>query len=220
MSKGINELVGGAVADIAACVEIGFAASLGAAASATFGRLMKKRADAAREILLEELSQGDVHPTDVLGEDDIVAVSYRYARASLEGTARLNLRLIAKVLSGNLQLKDFVADKFPYYASVLSSLSRDEIVILASFYEEEESQEYLQIDENARAGFVYRKTLEKLVPLGIQDPTSFDAIATALTRTDFVTTVSAWEATLYETSPLLRDVLLLEASSAASPIEK
>lgn len=58
--------------------------------------------EAATEILLDELQQGDVDAAKVAAEDERIAVVYRYLRASWEGAARVNLRLLAKAIAGRL----------------------------------------------------------------------------------------------------------------------
>jgi hypothetical protein len=63
-------------------------------------------------------------------------VIVRYLRAAREGAARLNLRLLAKVIAGQLQLGRLVADEFLQYAEALGSLSRDEVVVIGTLYKQ------------------------------------------------------------------------------------
>jgi hypothetical protein len=62
-------------------------------------RLMRRRRQAAGELLLVELRRGGRTFAEV-EEDELAAVVYRYSRAAQEGTARLNLRLMATVIAG------------------------------------------------------------------------------------------------------------------------
>lgn len=93
-------------------------------------RVMKRREDAAREVLQSELSKGNIGPLDAAAQDDAVAILFRYARAAQEGAARRNLRLLAQVIRGQLSLGNLVADEFLSYADVLASLRREEVTLL------------------------------------------------------------------------------------------
>ena len=64
---------------------------------------MLRRAEEARSIFLEELGQGLRPPRDPGEIDEFVAVLYRYLSKSQEGAARLNLRLMAPVVRGQLE---------------------------------------------------------------------------------------------------------------------
>ena len=57
--------------------------------------LSEKRQRQAQEILLEELKRGDKTLADISEVEEAAAIFYRYARAAVEGAARLNLRLEA-----------------------------------------------------------------------------------------------------------------------------
>lgn len=94
----------------------------------------QRRSEAGREILLDELRSGEIDAAKVAAEDDCVAVIYRYLRASWEGTARINLRLLAKAIVGRLRTNTLVADEFMLHADALASLSRDEIILLATLH--------------------------------------------------------------------------------------
>jgi hypothetical protein len=106
----------------------------GSVAGVAVGRWFRGRAEQARDILFEELRQANVSEAHAASEDDAIAVIVRYLRAAREGAARLNLRLLAKVIVGQIQLGRLVADDFLQYAEALASLSRDEIVVIGTMY--------------------------------------------------------------------------------------
>ena len=64
--------------------------------------------------------------------DDGIAVIHGYNRAAWEGRARINLRLLAKAITGQLRAGNLVADEFFLHAESLTGLSRDEIILLAT----------------------------------------------------------------------------------------
>jgi hypothetical protein len=98
-------------------------------------RIMARRAEAARSILLEEVKQGRATiPLGTPDADEFVAILWRYLRAAEEGTARLNLRLMASVIAGQLESGEVWADTFLRWADLLGALSRQEIVLLAALF--------------------------------------------------------------------------------------
>jgi hypothetical protein len=121
-------------------VEAGFALTPAAAAASLAGfgaalpvqKLFQKRLEAARDVLLDELRHGQAPQGYVADGDEAVAIVYRYQRAAMEGTARLNLRLLAQAMRGQLVRAALSADEFLHHADMLSSLRRPEIVVLGT----------------------------------------------------------------------------------------
>lgn len=94
-----------------------------------FKELLRRRAAAAKEILIAKLRYGAADVTDIADVDEVAAMVFRYARAASEGTARRNLRLMASVLTGQLTRKPLYADEFLRWADLIASLSREEIIL-------------------------------------------------------------------------------------------
>lgn len=94
-----------------------------------FTRVMAGRAAVAREVLLDELAKGRASPSDPL-PDDTAMVTFRYMRAAQEGAARLNLRLLAGVIAGQLSGSGLYADEFLRWADILAALRREEVIVL------------------------------------------------------------------------------------------
>ena len=92
-SKEIAAIGGVAIEEIFSCLSI----PGGATASHILHKVFEKKAIEARDILLQEMSQGGAPE---IAEDDAVYIIYRYLRAAQEGAARVNLRLLAQVIAG------------------------------------------------------------------------------------------------------------------------
>lgn len=95
-------------------------------------RLLSSRFETAREIALEEISFGRRNKLHVSESDELVAITFRYLRAAQEGAARLNLRLMARVINGMLVQRSLYASDFLEFADVLATLRRSEVVYLAT----------------------------------------------------------------------------------------
>jgi hypothetical protein len=111
----------------------------GALASHLLKGAFEKKAAEAREILFDMMSYG-AHPG--LTEDDAAYIIYRYLRAAQEGTARINLRLLAQVIAGKNMAETLTADKFLYYADIISSLKMEEIKLLGIMVRERKDSAY------------------------------------------------------------------------------
>jgi hypothetical protein len=106
----------------------------GSIVEVAISRYFRRRYEITRDILLEELREANISEAQAASEDDAIGVIVRYLRAARDGTARLNLRLLAKAIAGKLRSGGLVADEFLQYAEALSSLSRDEIIVLGTMY--------------------------------------------------------------------------------------
>jgi len=111
----------------------------GFSASLLLQRVFDKKAFQAREILFEAIKQGGLPDID---KDDYVFILYRYLRAAQEGAARINLCLLAEVISGKAGSRKLTSDKFLYYADLIASLTDEEILLLGVMVREEETSSY------------------------------------------------------------------------------
>ncbi|EJB04817.1 hypothetical protein Rleg9DRAFT_3676 [Rhizobium leguminosarum bv. trifolii WSM597] len=105
------------------------ASSIASGLGQTYKKVMAMRISAAREVLLEELAKGRASAIDPL-PDDAATVTFRYMRAAQEGAARLNLRLLAGVITGQISGPGLYADEFLRWADILAGLRREEILVL------------------------------------------------------------------------------------------
>jgi hypothetical protein len=171
--------------------------------------LIRRRVAAAREILLSELRRGDRTLSEI-EHDELAAVLFRYVRAAQEGAARLNLRLMAKVVAGQVSRSNLVADEFLYYADILSSLRREEVILLGTMHRETASQkENIQVAEEQKAVQAMKATQKLLVPTPFATDRDFLATAGATLRTGLIRVASAYGSLVYETTPLLDRVCAL-----------
>ena len=141
------------------------------AAEHTIKHFLRKRAEAARDIALEEIAAGRGNVVlDMPGQDEAVAIMWRYIRAAEEGAARINLRLMASILAGKAEGPPIYASEFLRWADLIVSLSEQEIVFLAVLHREGR-------DEVAR---------QHLVPRYFRDGPDFTITGHALIRTGLV----------------------------------
>ncbi len=166
----------------------------GSVAGIAVQNLFKIRLSAAREILLLEISAGEKDIWEACEVDEVAAIVYRYMRAAQEGTARTNLRLLARIIAGQKAAKVLRADEFLYYADIIDSLRYEEIIVLGklhkSFNEQIEKEKANQLDtkEISRAATeAYRRTQKETIESGVFS-TEDEYVATcgALVRTGLV----------------------------------
>lgn len=74
----------------------------GASFAVAVQQVQRRRAERARDILLDEMSRGE-KTLSIPEVEEAAAVLLRYGRAAQEGAACLNLRLMAKVIAGQAQ---------------------------------------------------------------------------------------------------------------------
>lgn len=179
-------------------------------------QLLGKRLDAAREILLAELARGTVRPSETDLEEG-VAIIYRFLRAAQEGTARVNLRLLAQVISEQAKHGTMKADEFLYYADILSPLRRDEVLLLGSLHRIWFDQSRASLDVGNRRVETFGALKAELIPLVFENESDFFAIVASLSRTGLVSPFSGYGGLFYEPSPLLeRLVGMVDFEAAAA----
>ncbi|MFM0059209.1 hypothetical protein PQR64_26615 [Paraburkholderia phytofirmans] len=176
-------LAGAVLSDAIALKSLPEASVAGAALSAMLERIMAKRRDTAREILLDELKTTG-RKLDAGELEESVAILYRYARAAQEGTARLNLRLLAGVYAGQIRGRTIIADDFLYYADLLASLRRDEVILSGTLLR-------LSSGPDGAGGVVDPQLLQAhaigaLVPDLFETASDYLAAASALQRTGLI----------------------------------
>ena len=119
---------------------------------------------------------GEGPAKDIEEADELLASMYRYFDAARQGTARINLRLMAKVMRGQFEREKISASDFLRYAAVLSTLTEEEIIFLATLcqhYREPKGQDPTRI---------YRGVVEELAGGVNERQRELKAIATGLQR--------------------------------------
>lgn len=104
-----------------------------------YEKILEKRRTEALHILLTEIRQGNFANLD---RDETVSVIARYLRDAQEGTAKNNLKILAKTIKGMADQENLIAITFNRYASVISALTQNEIELLG-FMAREEAFDYL-----------------------------------------------------------------------------
>lgn len=134
-------------------------------------------------MLIEAIGNGDAIIIDAEEVDNFVAITHRYFRAAQEGSARLNLRIMAQVIAGQKIDGRLSADEFLQHAEILASLSVNEIVLLGTFYAlYQEILKQGKFDHDAAADAT-KQVLQKLVPRPFESIKEVMATAHAVTRT-------------------------------------
>jgi hypothetical protein len=172
----------------------------GSAAGTLVSSYYQRRAITGREILLDELRRGEIDAAVVTSEDDCIAVIDRYLRASRDGSARVNLRLIAKAIVGALRTNTLVADDFMPHADALASLSRDEIILIAHVLAHQ------PISETAEEAGEQWPTIVKAMEAKGWNKEHVQATAARAQRSGYVLAGSAFDDLSYRLSPLLMDL--------------
>jgi hypothetical protein len=171
-------------------------------------RLIDARRRQARDIVIEELSQGRALIESIEEVDELAAILLKYIRAAEEGTARLNLRLMAMTIRGMTHKRTLTASRFLYYAGFLATLSREEVIALATLYKNE-ALEPDRISDNEARGRARVRAREELVPAFFPTERHLNGTLQAATRTGLVVGASGWGALVYETTPLMEEVASL-----------
>lgn len=196
-------LLSGVVTDLMTGGASGGAGTIGAVAGIALSDLMARRREAARDVLLDELRVGDRTLVETGEVDEVVAILERYARAAREGAARLNLRLMAKVIAGQAHLGNLVADEFLYYADLLASLRREEIILLATLHRLKFMSEVVAIDEGGRLKKIEELAVADLVSGLFETQEMLRAVMGGLTRTGLVQGHSTFGRIMYGTTALM-----------------
>ncbi|MCQ1766098.1 hypothetical protein NOJ28_11180 [Neorhizobium galegae] len=163
---------------------VGFGASGGATKGAELAlkRVLQKRAESARSVLIEEIRAGRSFIHEV-GEDQAAAITFRYMRAGIEGAARRNLRLLASIAAGQGAETGLYADEFLRWADALSGLGRAELIVLGVMQRMAEERDY----QIPRTGDFWMDVVRVLSQQYDIDPGAADASAGACLRTGLLT---------------------------------
>ena len=102
--------------------------------SAVFKKLIERKIKDGSAILHEEIEKKDIISFGDFNEDEVVQIFYRYFISARDNRARLNMRLMAKVISGQISKNLISAEKFDAFSSMIESLSRDEIIAISHLY--------------------------------------------------------------------------------------
>jgi hypothetical protein len=198
-------------ADLLSCLGVPGGTTLSLAVQ----RVIQKRNQAAREIFGEQVKMGDRTLLDVGEIDEVAAIIFRYMRAAQEGSARLNLRLMAMTVMGIIARPPIYASTFLRYAEILATLTRDEVVAIAALYRNERDQNQNASSEKDARANARVCTRQQLVPSYFSTERHLECVLQAATRTGLVIGRSGHGALVYETSPLADELAKLASFEEA-----
>lgn len=180
--------------------------AVGPALGAAIRKLVEHRQQVALDILLEEMAAGQINPADVPPES-LAAPVYRYMRSAREGAARLNLRLLARL----------IADEFLYWADIIAFLRREEIVLIAELHRAATGPSNIS-PEIERAASQYRAGLaaiKTLIPIPLKDTDHYLATAGAVSRTGLIIMDVSTSGIVPRLSPLADKIIAMTSFEAA-----
>ncbi len=183
MTNRLPAVFGAVLGDILAACQLPGGNLAGMTAEALLRHFLKDRLEAAHAILIAEVRRGSRDITDPEIEE-AVSIAYRYIRAAREGTARRNLRLMARVIAGQMEFGALVADEFLRHADTLASLRREEVILLATVCRNLTKPDVP--DEEKRYGKTFISAGPELIPNLFPTADDFSAAAAALTRTGYL----------------------------------
>jgi hypothetical protein len=195
---------------------------LGVGFGKALGQYFESRERAAFTILLEEIRSGDVHSSSI-DPVTFAGMAYRYHDAAMKGVARVNLRIIARLLANATSKQDIIPDEFNHFADVISSFRREELVFLVELYR--------QVTIWEASGKSYEKPLpwdsllKALVPRPFNDEHELLSVAQSASRSGFVIPGGGFGNSYYM-SPQGKRIIKMSAFEAAleqeaeSPVEQ
>ncbi len=170
----------------------------GAGFALVAGQLLRQRAEQARDILLDELRRGE-QTLSAPEVDETVAVLLRYGRAAQEGAARLNLRLMAKIIAGQAQQHVLYANEFLRHADVIAGLRREEVILLGALQRHWDAPAVQALaNDHDRMNEAKRLMLAELIPVPFMDIAELAATEDAIVRTGFLAGTETFGGTIYK----------------------
>lgn len=128
--KSISNIAGSALVNIAAIFQVPGLSTL----KAVWDHILENKILDARDALLDEIAEGDFSS---IPQDDLVSIIHRYLQASINGSAKLNLRILARLIKGITQNDEVLvpglyASEFNRYSNILADLTHEELQVLAA----------------------------------------------------------------------------------------
>lgn len=141
----------------------------------------------ALEILLDELAKGNVDPDELLWGEKYVGLVHRYTIATFEGRAARNLRLLARVITNNIVNEIEDLDEFDKYKPILQDLTKEEILILGSFYRNIKKARQMKKDTVWQNTYAYANMKKEIYPKYFPSEPYLKAVFSGLSRTGMFT---------------------------------
>lgn len=207
VSNALSSIISDAVTIIAPGLPT---ASLCTAIQMTTHHLLNRRTEEAFEILLEETRDG-VFPSRT--PDDISSVlgmMLRYQRAAIEGSAKINLRIMASIFKGVLEKDTIYPDKFQSMANRISDLTIEEIQTISLIYKYRRAVEKLKADSPTPLGFEnFEKIASDVFGNMYDDARKMLAYCSSASRTGLVMQQNDQNLFPYTTTHIMDDLVQL-----------
>ena len=185
-------------------------------AAAVVRRYRGRKASQLRELWLEELRQGRA-PLQAADEDEAAEICIRLLRCAEEGTARINLRLLLRILRGLSERGPVYASDFARFQRMFADLTREEIIFVATLYREWNEAEH---STDSRITSTWEKVDQALVPVTFKSRDHALATGYSALRSGLVMPDDTWDGSgLVKPSPLMDEVAELASLEEALAAE-
>lgn len=186
----LTTLATGVISDIPLC---------GGSIAGAITAFQTRQVENARSIILEEIKDGDFSNVD---QDTLLTCLELFLSATLQGKAKLNLRLMAKLMNGLNAQKELYTEEFNRYAGILANLNRQQIIVITELYKVEK-----KIDPEKEGALP--KLEENLVPHLFETKEEIQAILASTQMSGLVVPASGWGSVVYKTSPTFHKLITL-----------
>lgn len=207
MSNGLPDFVGATVETVFTFAGQELAAPIAGLAASSLAAYLSDRYHAAKSILLSELQRAGASAADFRDAQEFAAAAFRYTRAARDQTADENLRLLAQAMIGLARRERLWASDFLKYADILSSLSREEIIVIGKLMAAD--AEAHSPEDNAGQSHVWLKVKQQLLDHNNSDrflsEEYLETIAKRGQRSGLIMPAGTW-ARGYYLSPIGRQV--------------
>ena len=175
------------------------------ALSSALGRVLGWRLEEAADILESELRQIKRRLTRVGEVEEAAGMVLRYIRAAQEGTAQINLRIMAKVIRGLAARSRVKACDFLRYADAVASLTVEEICVVTCLLEKTVELDELGLSKD-RDNKAWSQMIDDLVPRMFTDQQHVAEVLLAASRTGLVTKAAPFKLGPFCTTPFLHEL--------------
>lgn len=207
MTKNLPAVVGAAVNDVLSLFQLTGANVTGTIAQGAIAAYLCRRAEEARNVLLEEFAEAQISSIEVANEDELGGILFRYFNAIRDNSARLNLRLMAKVMVGQAQRDRLFADDFVRYANLIAMLSRDEVLAVALLHRKKVEMGGRSTPPDITAPTSWELIERESVPSVFPTIGHLRAACTSAMRSGLVMTGTALdELTVFTTTPVMDEL--------------
>lgn len=208
MDDDLPSLVGASFADLLTAFNFAAPGVVGGAAGNILSKLLKGRLETTREQFFEEIRNGLRPPRDTHEADEFVAIVYRYLQIGMEGAARENLRLMARVIRGQIEHNALYASDFLRWCPVLASLSNSEIKFLGALYRL--TKEFKRTEETPNQPHGTGEEMQALlIPIVFKDKWELTSAACALLRTGLLVAYSGYGGLVFRPTAMLLEIAKL-----------